>query len=303
MGFAAALLIFAQVPVEEAVATLNARIEIDAVTGIHEISGSGHRVRVAQGLTVMLVDGETVPLAEPAAVRGGSLLLSKEIVAALGTLFLKRGAPPLPAPKGTRPAVKAKVPKSGFKIVIDPGHGGMHTGGKSFRGLLMEKDVTLDISKKLAAALEERGVEVVLTRDRDRHFSENVHEDLDHRVDVTSRAKPDVFLSVHLNWSDNKDAKGFEVYVPRHGGHRAESERLAELIHGEMARRLDTPDRGIKEAGFHVLRNAPCPSTLVELEFLSNPQGERAMMSAEHRGRVAELLCEAIVKYARAKIH
>jgi N-acetylmuramoyl-L-alanine amidase len=68
-----------------------------------------------------------------------------------------------------------------------------------------------------------------------------------------------------------------------------------------MVKRLDTNDRGIKEAGFYVLRNAPCPSTLVELEFLSNPQGERDMMSKDHRAKVADLLCDSIVKYARSK--
>jgi N-acetylmuramoyl-L-alanine amidase len=288
-------------PIEDAVSKLNARVEIDSITGFHDISGAGHRLRVGPGLTFMLVDGQVTPLGEPAVIRGGRLVLSDEIAAAFKRLFLPK-EPPAASHPTVKKIGKAAVPHlNGFKLVLDPGHGGMHTGGKSYSGKLFEKDVTLDICKKLKDELEGRGIEVILTRDSDRHFSEDVHEDLQHRVDVAARSRPDLFVSIHLNWSENKTARGFEVYVPRESKYRSESDKIAELVHAEMVRGVDSNDRGIKEAGFYVLRRSPCPCTLVELEFLSNPQGERDMMSKDHRGKVVDLLCDAIAKYARAK--
>jgi len=292
-------LLLLQQPIEDAVSPLHARVDIDPVTSFHDIVGGGRRLRVAPGMNLMILDGQPVNLREPAVIRDGRLILSNEITALIKTLFTPKETPVV------KPTAKrfTKTGKSGFKIVLDPGHGGMHTGGKSYSGKLMEKDVALDISKKLFDQLEDAGIEVVLTRETDKHFDEDVHADLQHRVDIAARQRADLFVSVHLNWSENKSARGFEVYVPRESRHRADCDRIAGFVHAEMARRVDTNDRGIKEAGFYVLRNAPCTSVLVELEFLSNPQGERDMMSKDHRKKVVDILCDAIVKYARTKGH
>lgn len=284
-----------QQPVEDAVSNLHAKVEIDPVTSFHEIIGAGHRVRVAPGMPLMLVDGQVTSIAEPATIRDGKLILSAEIVTLLKTLF----APKEPAPTAAK--MPRRPSKSGFRLVLDPGHGGMHTGAKGYSGKLVEKDVALDISKKLAAQLKAEGIDVVLTRETDKHFDEDVHTDLQHRVDIAARHRADLFVSIHLNYSENKAARGFEVYVPRESRYRAECDRIAGYIHSEMVRRIDSNDRGIKEAGFYVLRNAPCTAVLVELEFLSNPQGERDMMSKDHRKKVVDLLCDSIVRYARAK--
>jgi N-acetylmuramoyl-L-alanine amidase len=294
MGFLLCLLL--QQSIEDAVAPYHVKVEIDPVTSFHDISGGGRRLRVAPGMNAMVVDGQVTALREPAAIRDGKLILTAEITAHLKTLFAPKEAVEKPTAKKFK-----KTGKSGFKIVLDPGHGGMHTGGKSWSGKLVEKDVALDISKKLADQLEALGLDVVLTRETDKHFDEDVHADLQHRVDIAARQRADLFVSIHLNWSENKSARGFEVYVPRESRHRAECDRIAGFVHAEMMRRVDTNDRGIKEAGFYVLRNAPCTAVLVELEFLSNPQGERDMMSKDHRKKVVDILCDAIAKYARAK--
>jgi N-acetylmuramoyl-L-alanine amidase len=298
MGIVAALALLLDQPLEEAIGGLNVRVDVDPITGHHEFSGSSHRLKIAPGLRHMLLDGSLVALEEPARIHDGRLILPREVASMLPRLFAPLEPPPPPAPK---PTAKPAPRRSGFKVVLDPGHGGIHTGAKGHSGKLFEKDVALDITRRLNDLLREIGIEPVLTRESDRHFAQNIHEDLQHRVDIATRHRADLFVSIHLNWSENSSARGFEVYVPRSSPHRTECDRAAQMVHAQLERRLDTPDRGIKEAGFYVLRHATCPSVLVELEFLSNPQGERAMMAKDHRQLVAEILRDAIVNYARAR--
>ncbi|HTF58081.1 MAG TPA: N-acetylmuramoyl-L-alanine amidase, partial [Planctomycetota bacterium] len=209
---------------------------------------------------------------------------------------LRTAAPP--APETEAVARKGNPIGRPFKIVIDPGHGGIHTGCQA-RGGYYEKDVTLDVSRRLRRLLEAMGVEVVLTRDGDSQFSEDVDEDLMKRVRISDRARPDLFLSIHCNWARDPEAHGFEVYVsrdpkPDHGASR----RLASEIRAAFRAGLDTEDRGIKEAGFKVIKHTEAPAVLVELDFISNAVVSRRFGDPDHRQHVAELLSDAIRRFA-----
>jgi len=269
----------------------------EPATGRETLRGPGLTVSFAPGLRVALVNGDVMRLESPVEISGGRIRLPADLAS-----LIERLAPPRKSAADVEAAPKpARRPGSldrPFKIVLDAGHGGIHTGCHA-RGGYTEKDVTLDVSRRLRDLLDEMGAEVVMTRESDTHFSEDIDTDLMRRVAISDRARPDLFLSIHCNWTPNPDVRGFEVYVSRDGkADRGDSRRMAAEVRSAFRAGLDTEDRGIKEAGFKVVRHTDAPAVLVELDFISNPVSSRQFADPDHRQRVAELLAEAVRRFA-----
>lgn len=313
------------------------RIVRDDATGVSVCEGKGLRVTASAGMAVILVNGRGFPLERPVLEEDGEMLVPGEAVKAIEARAPKDAPPPpaaAPSPISARPAGPVRPLPRPFTIVLDAGHGGMHTGGKGRSGL-MEKTVNLDVALRLQRRLAAAGIRVVMTRTADVAFSEDRNEDLHRRFEICNRSYPDLFLSVHSNWSENSSARGFEIYVRRErtadrrekageavdypipaervGGiplrdpaverilsdlvvdRSAEGSRLlAREIEERFRRSLSTENRGLKEQDFQVIRWSNCPAVLVELEFLSNPRGERELGSPSHREKLAELLTESV---------
>ena len=264
---------------------------VEPISGRHQFEGEGLRLVACAGMDVVLVNDRDVLLSRPVGVRQGDLLFPPDLVRHLGR-DVRPGAPPPSAAK--EPPLRLDR----GTVVLDPGHGGDHTGGRGAGGLC-EKTVTMDVCLRLRDELQKRGIRTILTRTSDVHLNPDVQEDLERRVAISNQAKPDLFLSIHVNWAKSRDARGFEVYVQRGeaGTSRGrESRRVAETIVAAFDRALDTPNRGLKEAGFYVIRNTRSPAVLVELEFVSNPRGERELSDPAHRQKLAELIGEATAK-------
>ncbi len=211
------------------------------------------------------------------------------------------------------------------RVVVDAGHGGHDVGATGPKGT-REKDVALAIAKKLAAKLEEMGLEVVLTRDED------VFVKLEDRSRIANREKGDLFISVHCNAATSKKLHGIETYTLNTSSNRystrlaarenattergvsdlqyiladlatrantGESTRLAErvqrdLIHGLSADYKDVYDLGTKEALFFVLLGAKMPAILVETSFISNPEEEQRLVSDEFQQDVANSIAGSL---------
>ncbi len=196
---------------------MSLRQEADSRRAI--LSNASRELVCCVGLRSALVDGVPMRLEYPAEMRNGQLMLPVPLVTAAERAWAARPAPEAPA------RADAAIPP--FRIVIDPGHGGVLTGAQGVAGTL-EKDVNLAISKELKALLEAKGVEVVLLRDHDRGFyhpslaeapyRDQQKSDLDERVRLANLARPDLFVSIHANWAPSADAEGFEVYYPRSPG-------------------------------------------------------------------------------------
>src|ERR1017187_9716982 len=215
------------------------------------------------------------------------------------------------------------------KIVIDAGHGGHDTGTIGPNGLL-EKDVVLDVAKRLGRLLESRlGAEVIYTR-RDDTFIP-----LETRTAIANRERADLFISVHANSSRDADARGVETYYLNFTSspealevaarENAVSEKsiyelqdlvkkialkdkidesrefagdVQESLYGGLAlNNAGIRNRGTKKAPFIVLIGANMPSILAEISFVSNPTDERKMETSEHRQRIAESLYRGVSKY------
>jgi N-acetylmuramoyl-L-alanine amidase len=233
-----------------------------------------------------------------------------------------------PTAFGDRSLTRALGLKIG-KIVIDAGHGGHDTGTIGPNGLL-EKDVVLDVAKRLGRLLESRlGAEVVYTRHNDTFIP------LETRTAIANRERADLFISIHANSSHDSDARGVETYylnftsspealevaarenaVSEKSIHElqdlvkkiAMKEKIDEsrefagdvqqsLYGGLSLNTAGIRNRGIKKAPFIVLIGANMPSILAEISFVSNPTDERKMGTAEHRQRIAESLYRGVSKY------
>lgn len=186
--------------------------------------------------------------------------------------------PPLPVPKG-------KV-----LVVIDPGHGGKDSGAPGLGGLL-EKDVVLPISTKLARILEQNGVQVVLTRDAD-FFVE-----LQGRVDIAKRVNATVFVSIHANSVDNRpDVNGLEVYYYDSGY------GLAETVRQTILQNISTlNNRGTRKARFYVLRKNSMPAILVETGYMTGREDNPRLGSSDYQSRMAEGIARGVLNYLKQR--
>jgi N-acetylmuramoyl-L-alanine amidase len=241
-------------------------------------------------------------------------------------LDLRKAAPGPSAP--AVPTITKPVEQPGIRtIVIDPGHGGKDVGASGPNGL-QEKEATLEISRKLAAALASKlGARVILTREDDSPVS------LDQRTAIANQYKADLFLSVHMNAAPVRTAHGSEVYflsleasdeLARKAAeaenaassahneqsdlklilwdlaqneHLQESNQFALRIQEEMNALAGIQNRGVKQAPFKVLVGATMPAALVEVAFISNPDEEAKLRDEKFQNSVVEALTKAIQRY------
>lgn len=186
----------------------------------------------------------------------------------------------------SQPRTHPSVPRGKLLVVIDPGHGGKDSGAPGLGGLL-EKDVILPIGKRVAAILEQNGVQAVLTRDAD-FFVE-----LQGRVDIAKRVNATLFVSIHANSVDNRpDVNGLEVYYYDSGY------ALAEVVRNTILQDIGTiKNRGTRKARFYVLRKSSMPSILVETGYMTGYEDNPRLGTREYQNRMAEAIAHGILKY------
>jgi len=230
------------------------------------------------------------------------------------------------------PPHKYKPFHSGIKkIVIDPGHGGKDPGAIGSGGV-REKDLTLDIARRLVGLLKRKGAyQILLTRDRD------IYIPLEERTAIANRERADLFISIHINASERPGLKGIETYflnftsdpdsmalvarenlIPQERLNDLqiilqdlmltskinESSALAGSIQSSLIRQLKgdydgVVDLGVKRGPFYVLFGAQMPSILVETLFLTNDQDRERILSTNYREGIAQALLAGIENYSR----
>ena len=257
--------------------------------------------------------------------------------AAPATSVARADTPPrVPAPAPPRrdaapPPLELAPVATVRTIVIDPGHGGGDVGTQGASGVL-EKDVTLQVARRLKQTIESRlGLRVVLTRNDDGMVR------LDERAAIANNNKADLFISLHVNASVSQDASGAEVYylsldeysdearlagsaqraVPVVGGgtrdievvlwemaqvrHVDQSAVFADIVDEELRRRLAMSRRDVQQAPFRVLVGANMPAVLVEMGFVSNPADEHRLASGAFQNSLAQALFQSVARY-RARL-
>ena len=181
------------------------------------------------------------------------------------------------------------VKQNKFSVVIDPGHGGADPGAIGIGGL-RETDVVLEVSEIVKKLLSEKGVKVWLTRRNE------VDLDLSPRVSFANRKNADIFVSIHANASRGKrrDINGLETFYYRGWRGRLLAKKIQKQI---LKVSPGSPDRGVKQGRFYVIKNTNMPAVLVEIGFLTGKLDARRLEKATHRKRIAYAIAKGILEY------
>ncbi len=181
------------------------------------------------------------------------------------------------------------VKQNQFLVIIDPGHGGPDPGAIGIGGI-RETDVVLEVSKIVKNLLSEKGVKVSLTRTND------VDLDLPPRVSIANNTDADIFVSIHANASRGKrrDINGLETFYYRGWRGRLLAKRIQKQI---LRVSPGSPDRGVKQGRFYVIKNTRMPAVLVEIGFLTGRLDARRLEKKTHRKRLAYAIAKGILEY------
>ena len=220
-------------------------------------------------------------------------------------------------------------------VVLDAGHGGKDPGAIGKFGT-KEKDVVLDITKRTGSLLEKSGIRVVYTRDEDVfiplldrtkiandangklfvsiHANANKNRKIqgfetyllrpgksEDAIEVASRENSVIKLEELTDQYENLTGENLIMATMAQSTFMKESEDLASVIQIELDKKLDTPNRGVKQAGFYVLIGASMPNALVEVGFLSNPSEEKMLKQGRHKQKIAEAIFYAIKSFKSSK--
>ena len=206
------------------------------------------------------------------------------------------------------PSATAPAPETISLVVLDPGHGGQDSGVMA-AGML-EKDLTLDVAKRVERLVRLKGLPALMTREGDDYIS------LASRAALANREDDCVFVSIHFNEGKNPAATGVETYYASHVASRfpavsswlpflqrtaeppdPESQSLAGFIQEAMVSQTQALNRGTKIEQFFVITNVKHPAVLVEGGFLTNKAEVSKLGLPEYREQIATAITEGITRY------
>ena len=167
------------------------------------------------------------------------------------------------------------------------------------RTVILEKDVNLDIAVRLDGWMRGRGARTIMTRTTDLAGGDRPYTttgaDLKARVDIANEAGVELFVSVHNN-ALGPTTSGTETFHFYYSS--AAARTLAQDVQRELVATLGLPDRGVKTAGFYVLRHTVMPAVLVEGAFLTNPSEALLLADPAVRQRIAEAIGRGVERFA-----
>ena len=180
-------------------------------------------------------------------------------------------------------------------IVIDAGHGGSDPGKIGVNGAL-EKDINLEISKRIKILLEEKGISVFMTRETDEMLCEETFEnnrkraDMAKRVELINEIKPDMAISIHQNSYTDPEVSGAQVF---YYSESEEGKRMAVMMQKALTE-IDNENTRKEKANdnYYLLKRTKEPTIIVECGFLSNPKEAAKLVEEEYQ----DMISNAIVK-------
>ena len=276
-------------------------------------------IKLCIGSSLMLANSVVEDLGAPVNIKNGIVMVPKTIE---GIFSLSK----------TKYAERAKSLKIMpiEKIVIDAGHGGKDPGAVGIGGI-KEKDIVLDIAKRLRTILKKKNITVVMTRDRD------IFIPLKRRFEIANKENADFFISIHANAAHSSSARGFEAYYLSPGyddfskavqirenaavqyekynkieyskdlnavlwdmilsENRIESVEMAKIISFKLKKILKLRTRYIKGAMFYVLKGARMPAVLIETGYVTNSQEASQLNNPYYRQMLAESIAAGIMGF------
>ncbi len=185
-------------------------------------------------------------------------------------------------------------------IVVDAGHGGSDPGKVGTNGA-REKDINLELAKKLKKLLEKEHLTVILTRDSDAGLdpagsTNKKAADMQNRCQIITDANPLFTVSIHQNSYPAPEVKGAQVFYYEQS---AQGKELAETIQSSLIANVDPNNtRTAKSnASYYLLKKTPTPTVIVECGFLSNPAEAALLLDDAYQDKLAEAICQGILSY------
>jgi N-acetylmuramoyl-L-alanine amidase len=243
---------------------------------------------------------------------------TRNILASLGIflmiasfVWMERAPRPEPAKRSTTAqTVPASEPFT--VVVLDPGHGGQDSGAMS--GGVLEKDLTLDVARRIDRLLEAEGIATLMTRLGDTYVSPA------DRAAFANRVRNCIFVSIHFNHDNQSVSSGVETYYAARQitagsfpaswlpfwwralseSPNSESQNLAGFIQEALVARTRAGDRGTNPRQFFVIANVTCPAALVEGGFLTNKEDISKLASEVYREEIAAAVADGILRYRAA---
>lgn len=207
-------------------------------------------------------------------------------------LIKKDGSIQISLLNGNEPVIPSPVPtppSSGedkiFKVVIDPGHGGKDPGAQSSGR--SEKDYNLSLSLKVNTLLmNEPRIKPYMTR------ADETFVSLNDRASFANNLKADLFISLHANKAESSSASGTESFY-----YHTNSQTLAQIIHKHVLKAVGLKDRGVKTAGYVVIKKTTMPAILIESGFLSNQNDSSVLFDETKQNEIAKEIVAGIKEY------
>jgi N-acetylmuramoyl-L-alanine amidase len=182
----------------------------------------------------------------------------------------------------------------GKRITLDAGHGGTDPGTHGLATGVQEKNLTLPITKKVKQYLEKKGAIVYMTRTTDVDVygpDATDRQELQARVDVAEQNKSDMFISLHINASENTSVGGFSTYY--HPKTKYDIQ-VAQCIQDRIMKTANVDDLGVRYANFYVNKRSSMPGALVEMLFLTNRREEKLLMNSWFQNKLAKAIADGI---------
>jgi len=292
----------------------------------------------AAGSNLVLFNNKIEKMQQPALIHQGVLavplnFIDNRLVRQIEDRGIRIQVLPIPVIETKKPYVVSPTHRIS-RIVIDPGHGGKDPGAVGKAGL-KEKDIVLDVAKRLNKKLKAKGIKSILTRSKD------VFIPLGKRARIANRNDADFFISIHANASRYRGVRGVEAYYLSdavddsaralaaaenaslkfenrkfsdasnnddleatlwdiiYTENRVESIELASRICREASRKLYARNRGVKGARFYVLKGARMPAILIEVGFISNKKEEARLKDNRYREKIADAILKGILVYKK----
>ena len=190
-----------------------------------------------------------------------------------------------------------EVNKKEADVILDVGHGGRDPG-KIGVNKALETDINLEIAKKVRAIMKEKGISVLLTREKDEGLasssaSNKKVEDMKERVKLINEVKPKLTVSIHQNSYQTEDVKGAQVF---YYSHSQKGEEMAKILQ-EAVRKVDSTNKRQAKANdtYYLLKRTEVPTIIVECGFLSNWEEAQKLIDEEYQPQMAAAVCDGIL--------
>ncbi len=194
-------------------------------------------------------------------------------------------------------ADNSELPLFGRVIYIDPGHGGLDPG--ALYGGVKEKDINLEISKRLEDRLTKMGAIVYLTRNGDYDLSairtnNRKRSDLSRRVNMINGSKCDLFLSIHLNAEDTNTLRGAQVF---YDDINKLNKKIADILQKQLKNDLKTNRKVKKVNSLYLQKRTKAPGVLIEVGFLSNANERYLLKSKSYQEKTVNSITKGLLIY------